>query len=566
MKPNWAILPTVPADIVLEIGLPQAHCQLLYNRGLTTGAAVQEFLAPDTSHSHDPWLMPDMDVAVSRLVRAIDRGETIGVFGDFDIDGISGTAVMTTTLRDLGADVVSYIPDRSSEGHGLGLEAVQNMARRGVSLLVTVDCGSTSDSVIEEASALCVDTIVTDHHILLEDPPYPVVAMVNPRRPDSEYPFEHLTGAGTAYKVAQALCDYKERQEPPELLALTALGTVGDVGPLLGENRYIVAEGLRRMNASRSIGLEALSAVSGIGRQDLDTGSLSFQIIPRLNAPGRLADPGISLNLLTTTDPAQARSIASQIDSLNSVRRSATEKGVKQAESQIRERWGDEVPGIIMVGRRDWSDGIVGLIASRIAEGYTRPVIAVAVGDQLSRASARSIDGFNLMEVIEPASHFMTQFGGHEQAAGFTIPNENLSELAQFLESAPVSPGTQPGVPRVEIDMVCNPSTVERDMFAFSERLAPFGKDNPRPKFVASSLRVVDSRPVGSGKHLKLSVADDERVWDAIAFRMGDRISEASAGSRIDVVYEMETNVWNGRTSLQLVIEDFVPTRQPRLI
>ena len=435
MKPNWNILPTVPARVVSEIGLPQSHCQLLYNRSLSDRSTVQAFLSPGDSDVHDPWLMPDMDAAVSRLNEAIGHGETIGVFGDFDIDGISGTAVLSRALRDLGADVISYIPDRATEGHGLGLQAVQYLAGRGVKLLVTVDCGSTSESAIGEASDLGVDTIVTDHHVLLEDPPYPVVAMVNPRRPDSEYPFEQLTGAGTAYKVAQALYRSNDMQEPPGLLALTALGTVGDVGPLLGENRYIVAEGIRRMNATRSVGLEALAAVSGLGSRDLDTGSLSFQIIPRLNAPGRLADPGISLNLLTTSDPAQARSMASQIDRLNTVRRSETEKGVKQAEDQIRERWEGEIPGIIMVGRRDWSDGIVGLIASRIADAYTRPVIAVAVGDQESRASARSVEGFNLMEVIEAASHLLTQFGGHEQAAGFTIPNDNLSRV-----------GTTPGV------------------------------------------------------------------------------------------------------------------------
>lgn len=566
MKPNWAILPPVPAHVVSKIGLPQAHCQLLYNRGLSDHSTVKAFLSPDDSDSHDPWLMPDMDVAVSRLIDAIDRGETIGVFGDFDIDGISGTAVMSMALRDQGAEVISYIPDRSDEGHGLGLEAVQSLAGRGVTLLVTVDCGSTSEPVIGEAAALGVDTIVTDHHLLLDEPPYAVVAMVNPRRPDSDYPFEHLTGAGTAYKVAQALYRSRNVQEPPELLALTALGTVGDVGPLLGENRHIVAEGIRRMNATRSVGLEALAAVSGLGGRDLDTGSLSFQIIPRLNAPGRLADPGISLNLLTTTDPAQARSMASQIDKLNSVRRSATEKGVEQAEAQILERWVDEIPDIIMVGRRDWSDGIVGLIASRIAEAYGRPAIAVAVGDQQSRGSARSVDGFNLMEVIEPAGHLMTQFGGHEQAAGFTIPNENLGELAQRLESLHVELGLQVGEPRIDVDMICDPSTVERELFEFAERLAPFGKDNPRPKFVATSLRVVDSRPVGSGRHLKLTVADDRKTWDAIAFRKGERISEAIAGTRIDIVYEMETNTWNGRTSLQLVVEDFVPTQQPRLI
>ncbi len=566
MKRNWVILPTVPTQVVGEIGLPKAHCQLLYNRGLTTASSVQAFLSPDTSDSHDPWLMPDMEVAIQRMISGIDKGETIGVFGDFDIDGISGTAVMTTALRDLGADVISYIPDRESEGHGLGHEAVRTLAQRGVSLLVTVDCGSTSGPAISEASALGVDTIVTDHHVLMDEPPYPVVAMVNPRRPDSGYPFEHLTGAGTAYKAAQALYRFREKDEPQELVALTALGTVGDVGPLLGENRYLVAEGLRRMNTERSLGIEALAAVSGLGGRDLDTGALSFQIIPRLNAPGRLADPGISLDLLTTTDPAHARSMASKIDKLNSARRTATERGAKQAEDQILERWGDAIPGVIMVGRRDWSDGIVGLIASRLAEAHSRPAIAVAVGNDVSRGSARGIDGFNLIEVIESAGHLLTQFGGHEQAAGFTIPNENLSELARHLESVPVDQVVQSGESIIEIDMVCDPSNVEQELFEFTEGLAPFGKDNPRPKFVARSLRVVDSRLVGSGKHLKLRVADDKRTWEAIAFRRGDRISQATVGTSIDAVYEMETNTWNGRTSLQLVIEDFAPTQQPRLI
>ena len=219
-----------------------------------------------------------------------------------------------------------------------------------------------------------------------------------------------------------------------------------------------------------------------------------------------------------------------------------------------------------MVGRRDWGQGIVGLIASRLAEAHNRPAIAVSVGEDESRASARSVDGFNLMEVIEPASHLTTRFGGHEQAAGFTIPNENLTKLAEMLESTSLG---RPG-PRhkgaIEVDMSCDPSTVKREIFEFAERLAPFGKGNPRPKFVSTSLRVLDSRRVGRGEHLKLRVADEGGTWDAIAFRQGDRVSEAAVGSAIDIVYQMETNTWNGRTTLQLVIEDLAPTRQPRLI
>ena len=566
MKRNWVVHPTVPDQVVAELGLLQAQCQLLYNRGLTTKVSVESFMSPNSSDSHDPWLMPDMESAVQRLTLAIGRGEPIGVFGDFDIDGISGTAVMTTALRDLGAKVVAYIPDRESEGHGLGLEAVQSLARRGVSLLVTVDCGTTSDSTIREATALGVDIIITDHHVVLDDPPYPVVAMVNPKRPDSEYPFEHLTGAGTAYKLAQALYRSAGREEHPELLELTALGTIGDVGPLVGENRYLVSEGIRRMNAERSVGLNALSEVSGLGGRDLDTSALSFQIIPRLNAPGRLADPGISLDLLTTSDPGQARSMATQIDQINSIRKTATESGVKQAEDQILRRWGDSTPGVIMVGRREWGQGIVGLIASRIAEAHRKPTIAVSVGERESRASARSVGDFNLMEAIQSASFLMTQFGGHEQAAGFTIPNDNLSELAELLESVPNDSASHERESRIEIDMHCEPWLVKRDLFDFAERLAPFGKGNPRPRFVSTSLQVLDSRRVGAGEHLKLRVADERETWDAIAFRQGDRVSDAASGSNIDIVYQMEPNTWKGRTSLQLVIEDLTPTQQPRLI
>ena len=566
MKRSWDILPTVPESVVAELGLPRSQCQLLYNRGLTTRAAAQSFLSPDSSDSHDPWLMPDMDAAVERLTRAIERGEMVGVFGDFDIDGISGTAVMTTALKELGANVVPYIPDRESEGHGLGLEAVRSLASRDVSLLVTVDCGPNSEAAMDEARSLGVDIVVTDHHVVMDDLPYPVVAMVNPKRPDSEYPFEHLTGAGMAYKLAQALYRSAGREEPLELLELTALGTIGDVGPLTGENRYIVAEGIRRMNEERSVGLSALAEVSGLGDRDLDDGALSFQIIPRLNAPGRIADPGISLDLLTTSDPAQAWTMALRIDRLNSERKKATESGVKQAEEQILKRWGDSPPRIIMVGRRDWGDGIVGLIASRVAEAHGRPTIAVAVGKNESRASARSVDGFDLMEaVIGPASHMMTRFGGHAQAAGFTIPNENLSKLAELLESVPDDRVDHELESKIEIDMYCDPSTVKRELFEFAERLAPFGKENPRPKFVSTSLRVLDSRLVGAGEHLKLRLADAAGTWDAIAFRQGDRISDATTGSDVDVIYQMEPNTWNGRTRLQLVIDDLASSQQPRL-
>ena len=556
MKQSWVMAPSVPDDVVGALGFPAPQSQLLYNRGLTSRKAALAFLSPSGSELHDPMLLPDMDPAVSRLRRAIDEGELIGVFGDFDIDGISGTAVVTTGLRNLGGRALPYIPDREEEGHGLNETAVRSLADRGVSVLVTVDCGASDDSETALAAELGVDSIITDHHTMFESAPYGVVAMINAKRPDSEYPFAHLTGVGMAYKLVQALYADAGRGEPSELLELVALGTVGDVGPLIGENRYFVSEGLKRLNGTWFAGLRALTDVSGLGDRELDTGALSFQIIPRLNAPGRMGDAGISLELLMTRDTVRAESLAALLDSYNSQRKGLTDKGVRQAEAQIRRRWGTHLPGIIMVGRREWTSGILGLIAARLAEAYGRPAIALSVGDETSRASARSVAGFDVLGAIEQRNDLLVRFGGHDQAAGFTVSNQHLATLADHFES--ISATGSPAGPQLQVDLVAGPSLVQRELFDFGLGLAPYGEGSPEPIYVSTGLRVLESRAVGGGgRHLKMRLDDGVAAWDAIAFRKGDRIGEARAGGRVDIAYRMETNTWNGRTSLQLVVEDF---------
>ena len=503
--------------------------------------------------------MPDMDAAVERLSRAIDDGEPIGVFGDFDIDGISGAAVLTTALRKLGASVVPYIPNRASEGHGLTAQSVQAMASRGASTLLTVDCAFSTKDGETAAASLGMDAVITDHHVVQDAPPYPFAALVNPHRPDSEYPFPHLTGVGAAYKLAQALYEANGRDEPVELLELVALGTIGDVGPLLGENRYFVAEGIRQMNANRSTGIAALADVAGLGERELDTEALSFQIIPRLNAPGRLADAGISLELLTTANRRRAQSLAETIDGLNVQRREQTAAGVEMAERQILKRWEGSPPGVIMVGSRTWGHGIVGLIAGRLAEKYGRPAIAVAVDGAESRGSARSVPKCNILEVIDDSARLLTRYGGHAQAAGFSIPTENLRALADTFERLPANRYGS-GEPEFEIDLIADPSYVERELFEFAESLAPFGKSNPRPRFASSRLSVLDSFTVGrDSAHLKLRLHDGQAEWEAIAFRQGSRLSEARSSPELAVAYQMERNEWRGRTRTQLLVDDIAP-------
>ncbi len=567
MKNNWKLRPPVPKKTVSALGFPQLQSQLLYNRGLSSREEAQSFLSPDESHVCDPMLLPDMDRAVSRLGRAIEDGERVCVFGDFDIDGISGTAVVMSGLRKLGADVVPYIPNRNrlDEGHGVTGDAIRVIADMGASVLVTVDCGSYDGESVKLASSLGIDAIITDHHAVLEPPP--ALAFINSNRPDSQYPFRHLAGVGTAYKLMQAVYEDAGRDEPEELLEFVALGTVSDIVPLIGENRYFVGEGLSRMNRTSVPGLKALLEVSGNRGKALDTTTLSFSLIPRLNAPGRLHDEQdeldaryMALNLLTTADPDSVRYMAADMEISNKRRQALTEEGVKQAKAQVVKRWGrSSLPGVLMVGHREWKPGIVGLIASKLVDMYNRPAIAVAVGESESRASARTVPGFNIFEPIEMKSKLLIKFGGHKQAAGFTTSNQNLRALADHFEA--VSEGifdTGAGDVPLDIEMEAGPSLVSSDLFDFTRELEPFGQSNPQPLFASDGLCVVNSTRVGAGRHLKMTVQDrDGSSWDAIAFRQGERISHSRPGTYLDIAYSMELNTWRGATSLQLVVEDF---------
>ena len=557
-------MPPVPEHVVGALGYPRSQAQLLFNRGMASREEAQSFLNADESQVCDPFVLIDMDKAVHRIRRAIRGQERIGVFGDFDIDGVSGTAVIVNGLRNLNADVAPYIPNRNSveEGHGLNKAAIRSLANSGVTLLITVDCGSSDTDEVKLASSLGMDTIVTDHHLVLELPP--ALAVISTNRPDSQYPFRSLAGVGMAYKLMQALYQGFGLEEPAELLEFVALGTVSDIVPLEGENRYFVREGLRRLNRTRVPGLSALIDVSGYRNREIDTTALSFGLIPRLNAPGRLYDEldarYMALNLMTTSDADSARYMAADMEVSNKRRQALTEEGATQARAQVVKRWGrSSLPGIIMVGHRDWKPGIVGLIASKLVDMYNRPAIAVAVGDTESRASARTVQGFDIFEPIEMKRDLFIKFGGHKQAAGFTIPNEHLRTLAEHFEtfSANEFDEYERDAP-LNIDMQAVPSLVAKDLFDFTRSLAPFGQSNPEPLFASGPMYVANSFRVGSGRHLKLNLQDRSgSAWDAIAFRQGERIRQAVPGARLDVAYRMEINSWRGNQSLQLVVEDF---------
>ena len=356
-------------------------------------------------------------------------------------------------------------------------------------------------------------------------------------------------------------CAAAGRDEPRRLLELAALGTVGDVGTLIGENRYFVSAGLQRMNAGASFeGLRALIRIAGLddGRE-LDTAALSFQIIPRLNAAGRVSNPKVALNLLLASDPRRANGLAEELDEFNVVRRILTDRGMEQAREQVSERWGDSPPAIIMVGSRDWKPGVLGLIASRLVDAYGKPAIAVSVSSETSRASARSVEGFDIVSAIEARSDLLIHFGGHAQAAGFGARNENMKELARHFETYSGQALDADAEPTIALDMRASPSFVEDNLFDFIQEMKPYGAGCPQPSFASSEpLEVAESRVVGAdGKHLKLSLRESGgKLWDAIAFGLGDRAGEASVGAKIQIAYRMETNYWRGQETRQLVVVD----------
>ncbi len=549
-SPTWNTHTPPPDDFARNIGLPPVQASLLYNRGLRDRDAVQAFLSPDERDSHDPFLLPDMEAAVERLANAVQDGEIIGVFGDFDTDGLTATAVLVKALEELGATAIPYLPDRTDEGHGLNALAVGSLRGQGISLMITVDCGSSDVEEIELASALGIDTIVTDHHVIPAIQP-PAIALVNPSRKNSRYPYAELTGAGLSYKLVEALWRFLGKDTPEHLMELAAIGTIADVGPLNGENRYLVKKGIESLNRTKNPGLK-------MGQ--IDSEALSFSLIPRLNAAGRLASPAVSLSLLTARSTEQAEPIADELERHNDARRLISRKAVEQATYQVESMIGGP-PAVIVVEHADWIPGILGLVAGSLAETYNRPVVALSPGDRLTRASMRSIAGFNIVDALTGVQEVLTRHGGHPMAAGFVVATSDLPQVKEHFASLSLSTnGNAPAGPSVEIDGEIAPAFLDKAYFAFIDSLSPFGKGNPDPVFLTKNVVVAKTRRVGKQRdHLKMSVVHDRRMWEVIGFRMGDR--PVAIGDHLDLVYTPGLDEWGGRSTLQLTLLDLRPAR-----
>lgn len=536
--------------------LPAPAVQLLLSRGIGTRRALEQFLDP-AGLPHSPNLLAGIDAALPRLAAAAHAGETVAVFGDFDVDGITGTAILTETLDRLGANVVPYLPHPVNEGHGMTPTAVERLVAQGATLIVTVDCGVSDADEIANAMRSGADVIITDHHTPPERRP-DALAIVNPRMPGNVYPFPELCGAGIAYKLASALLDYVGHAGDPSLLELAALGTVADLVPLRDENRYLVQRGLATLGATRRPGLRALLRRVNLEGRQVRAEDVSFRIAPRLNASGRMAHPETSLKLLLTQDTGEAEGLVAQLEKYNTQRRDLTDRACEIAIDRVLGQ--DSIPAIIISSDDAYTPGINGLIAGRLAETFNRPAVSLARADADHLvASARSPGNFNLIEGIAQCRDLLVRYGGHAAAAGFTVRNEQFERVAERLqEIAKSDMGLFEPEPVLEIhaegalDELLSPQ-----LAALCAQLEPFGKDNPTPVFLTRRAQVLNWGYVGAqGQHLKLNVSSGGRSVDALSWNHG---ADWGGYNAVDLVFQLAEDRYRGESRTYLRIEDLRP-------
>ncbi|NQT89139.1 single-stranded-DNA-specific exonuclease RecJ [bacterium] len=555
-------------ELADAVGCSPLLAQLLLNRNISTQAAVRCFLEPDLKGLHDPGLLPDIDKAVARIRKAQGEKERVLIYGDYDADGVTSTSLLLQLLRVLGIDVHYYIPHRIDEGYGLNIEAVETAADEGVRLIVTCDCGTNSVAEVERARELGIDVIITDHH----EPGHaiaPALAVVNAKLTGSLYPFRELAGVGVAFKLAWALAQSYSpgtrvtdefRSFLLEAMGLVAIGTVADVVPLIDENRIFAVYGLHALRRTRSPGLGALVRQVGAVDRPLQPSDVSFKIGPRLNAAGRLAEADLCVQLLTSDSPPDAADIAQTLDAKNRQRQKiqATILASARAKLENVDDWAERRS--IVLADAEWHPGVVGIVASKIAEQYSRPAVLLSIEDGFARGSARSVHAFNLFEAVDACSELLEHYGGHAAAAGMTLSVDNLDAFTErFEQRAREKLGDWEPCGIIQADAEVELPSIDRSLVLDLERLSPFGQGNPQAVFISRGVAVA-GRPklLGtSGKHVAFYIRQGDTSYRAVGFNMGDLYEPLSAGNvTCDVAYTPEINRFRGAETVELKLCD----------
>ena len=550
---EWQFAPQVEdADftkIAKKAGLGPEVARLLFERGIQDEESLKKFLEPSLEDLHDPYLLHDMDKAVERIRQAIEEGENILIYGDYDADGMTSASIVKESLEQLGAECRVYLPNRFTDGYGPNASVYKYfIEQEGISLIVTVDNGVAGHEAIELAQSMGVDVIVTDHHSMPETLPN-AYAIVHPEHPDADYPFKYLAGCGVAFKLACALLE----EVQVELLDLVAIGTIADMVSLTDENRILVQYGLEMLGHTQRIGLQEMLDMAGIAANEVTEETVGFQIAPRLNALGRLDDPNPAIDLLTGFDDEEAHEIALMIHQKNEERKEVVQSIYEEAKTMV-----DSAKKVQVLAKEGWNPGVLGIVAGRLLEELGQTVIVLNIEDDRAKGSARSVEAVDIFEALDPHRDLFIAFGGHAGAAGMTLEVEKLSDLSQVLEDYVCEKGADAsGKNKLNLDEELDLETLSLETVKSFERLAPFGMDNQKPVFYIRDFNVESARSMGAGNtHLKLKISKGEASFEVVAFGQGRWATEFAQTKNLELAVTLSVNQWNGQTALQLMMVD----------
>lgn len=540
-----------------ELGISPVLARLLINRNLTTSLEIERFLTCEKSSLHNPFKLKDMKKATERIKKAIRQKEKIMIYGDYDVDGITGVALLYIFLKREGGRVSWYIPNRLEEGYGLNLEAVKFIESKGISLLITVDCGTTDKEEVNFLNRHEVDTIIVDHHRPQKELLCDAFCVINPLQSDCDYPFKDLSAVGLVYKLVCALSeDINHSNE--EFLDLVALGTVADVVPQIDENRILTKLGLERLSNTSRIGIKALIEAAGLRRKDIETHDIGFIIGPRINVGGRIGSPELALRLVLAETQEEAKELAGILNQENSFRQRLQEGILKEAVSKIEGEFNFKRHKIIVVWGQDWHPGVIGIVASKIVDRFYRPTIVLNVQDGIARGSGRSIENFHLFDAVYKCKGLLENFGGHEAACGLTVSRDNIEKFRDSINLVAHDMLTpQDLIPKIEVDMELPLFCINRELINELQLLEPFGVGNPQPLFLSTNLKLKNS-PTEFGRNgIKMWVTDKTVTCEAICFNAEGMASYAQELNSVDLVYYPKIREISGVATVRLEIEDF---------
>jgi len=556
MQKQWNIIEAdvgVVETLAEELRINKILCQILANRGIVSPGEAKKFISATLDDLEDPLYMKDMDRAVERIKSAIAKKEDILIFSDYDVDGITSCAILESQLQDLGANVSHYIPHRIKEGYGLSMSAANLAIKKGFKLLICLDCGITGFKEVDKLNSKKIDTIIVDHHNPKKDQLPKAFAIVNPKQEDCPYPFKDLAAVGLVYKLVYALT----KKHKQKYLELVTLGTIADVAPLLGENRIIVKQGLDYLNQSSCLGIKALIKESGLKDKEINPGRVSFILAPRINASGRVDSAEASLNLLLAQSQEEAAEIARNLNEHNRNRQKIGDNVMREAMDLVERTVNFKDHHVIVLSKENWHLGVLGIVASRIAERYFRPTIIISLKDGKGKGSGRSIQGFHLYNALTECSAHLLEFGGHSHAVGLNIEKDKLKDFNDSLNNIAKERIILDELrPSIDIDAQLPLSRIEKGLINDCDLLGPFGKGNPRPVFCTHSLIIKSNAMILGRDTIKFWVTDGEFTFQAIGFGFKDIASYIVPKTKIDLAYTLSLDNWKDINSILLEVKD----------